>query len=357
MLKRCVNVIHVSYKVLSIANHIDYKILSTVPSAFFWGTDKHSRVSGKFQFPILKVLNGDRWKKPGLLWNQAWPPRGTQPRLMECGYSIISRNSKITRGGWAWWGYLLICSNVKAEKGDPLEKQNWLSNAIWRTNSVISGKKSLDSVLRGPSFYRDKQRAPLGPSVTTKRQGFPRYIVRTTSTLDSNCGCRQPSPASSGSGAFLPVTAWTHFTRLYSPPRSAVIETMLILLQSEQPITTAPALGPVTCSHFGTRFHTGNLHLWKAPSCCSEDSVIMIQESQGNPTAHLGTVWHRQSGASHGPDFSPVPYSFMMQKPLRIRQTPELLNHVVDWVFYKPKGRYGVLRVGESGVQILAQQD
>lgn len=99
-----------------------------------------------------------------------------------------------TRGEWAWGGYFLICSNVKAKEGELLGKQSWIFHAILRTNSVISGKKSLDFVLGGPSFDSDKWRVPLGSSVIARRQGFPRHIVPTSYILDSNCGSVESRP-------------------------------------------------------------------------------------------------------------------------------------------------------------------
>lgn len=49
--------------------------------------------------------------------------------------------------------------------------------------------------------------------------------------------------------------------------------------------------------------------------------------------------------------------SVIRQKPLMVKQNPELLNHVKRSGYFKPRGQYGVLRVGDSRVQILTQQD
>lgn len=183
------------------------------------------------------------------------------------------------------------------------------------------------------------------PSWTTKRQGFPRHTVPIPYILlNSNCGWLEspghPLSSLQHLGAILPDFLLHQVF--------VAVKTMLTLLQSKEQINTALAFRSMMCYHFVTRFHVCHLHLWEAPSHCSENSMTMIQRSLGNPMPHLGTIRHKSIERPHGPHFHWGPCSFIMQHPLMInKQNPELLNYVASW-------QHGVLRVGENGVQILA---
>lgn len=145
-----------------------------------------------------------------------------------------------------------------------------------------------------PSFYCDKWRVPLGP-LTTKRQGFPRYIVPTSySLLTATCDWFKSPGHASLRGASSCDILELFYRTLFSTMFFVAVKTVLILLQSEQQITTALAFRPMTYYHFVTRFPVRYLHLRKAQSRCSENSMIMTQRSLGNPMPHLGTIPHRR---------------------------------------------------------------
>lgn len=197
---------------------------------------------------------------------------------------------RYSRGEWAWWGYFLICSNVKTEEEEFLEKQNWIANGILRTDSVISGEKSLDSVLAGPSFYCDKWRVLLEPLLTTRDRASPATYYQSSHPPQLKLWLDQEFRTSASlwwhPGTIRPDLILRH--------AFVAVKTMLILPQSEQQIDISLAFRPLTCYCFVTRFHVCCLHLWKAPGSCSENSVIVIQRSLGNPMPCLGTVCHKR---------------------------------------------------------------
>lgn len=135
----------------------------------------------------------------------------------------------------------------------------------------------------------------LGSSLTTKRQVFLRYIVPTPYILlNSNWDWIKSPGYASPEGAFPPATSRSYFIRFYFHRVFVAVKTMLIVLQSEQQIITAPAFRPMTCYCFVTRVHDCCLHHWKTPSRCLENSMIVTQRSLGNPMPHLSIIHHKR---------------------------------------------------------------